>query len=261
MIYNMKQNNFNALGGINLKLDDIKSVIEFGQLGKGKIVLHSSSKDDTTDRLSKVLNASILDDSVPPTSVQSFLEARPSLTTVVITNHGKKLKNRYYNNILDDGENLDFNRYTICLFIIEIFVYHVLEMIVTGESAPQSADLPIPLEDLVTEMLYCYIQSAKCTRFHAASTSGAKLINQILPLYVGVHRALNAATTLTGQLLALLTGEKLSDMNETTCHKNRLTWMGGYNFTEICINSTVNYSTAVSPAFIINSKAGDNARR
>ncbi|EZA47410.1 hypothetical protein X777_16323 [Ooceraea biroi] len=85
----MKQNNFNSLGGINLKLDDIKSVIKFGQLGKGKIVLHSSSKDDTTDRLSKVLNASILDDSVPPTSVQSFLETRPILTTV-ITNHGKK---------------------------------------------------------------------------------------------------------------------------------------------------------------------------
>ncbi|RLU16166.1 hypothetical protein DMN91_011926 [Ooceraea biroi] len=110
MIYNMKQTNFNALGGINLKLDDIKSVIEFGQLGKGKIVLHSSSKDDTTDRLSKVLNALILDDSVPPTSVQSFLEARPSLTTVVITNHGKKFLNRYYNSILDDGENLGFNR-------------------------------------------------------------------------------------------------------------------------------------------------------
>ncbi|EZA50558.1 hypothetical protein X777_10909 [Ooceraea biroi] len=84
MIYNMKQNNFNALGGINLKLDDIKSVIEFGQLGKGKIVLHSSSKDDTTDRLSKVLNASILDDSVPPTSVQSFLEARPTVSLAFI---------------------------------------------------------------------------------------------------------------------------------------------------------------------------------
>ncbi|RLU25970.1 hypothetical protein DMN91_002133 [Ooceraea biroi] len=120
----------------------------------------------------------------------------------------------------------------------------LIEMIVTGESAPQSANLPIPLEDFVAEMLYCYIQSAKCIQFHAASTSGAKLINQILLLYVGVHRAPNAVTTLTGQILALLTGEKLSDMNETTCHKNRLTWMGGYNFTEICINSTVNYSTA-----------------
>ncbi|EZA48535.1 Nicastrin [Ooceraea biroi] len=94
--------------------------------------------------------------------------------------------------------------------------------------------------------------NAKCTRFHAASTSGAKLINQILLLYVCVHRAPNAATTLTGQLLVLLTGEKLSDMNETTCHKTRLAWMGGYNFTEMCINSTVNYSTAVSPAFIID---------
>ncbi|EZA46656.1 Nicastrin, partial [Ooceraea biroi] len=210
MIYNMKQNNFNALGGINLKLDDIKSVIEFGQLGKEKIVLHSSSKDDTTDRLSKVLNASILDDSVPPTSVQSFLEARPSLTTVVITNHGKKFLNRYYNSILDDGENL-----------------------VTGESAPQSADLPIPLEDLVAKnVILLHPKFCHCTS-------------------VCTERP-NAVTTLTGQLLALLSGKKFSDINETTCHKNCLTWMGEYNFTEICINSTVNYSTAVSSAFIID---------
>lgn len=138
MVYDLKQNNFNALGGINLKLDDIKSVIEFGQLGKGKVVLHSTNKDNTTKRLQNALNASILEDSVPPTSVQSFLQAKPNLTTVVITNHGKQFKNRFYNGILDDGENLSFNRYIYSSFMylafyvfftIEIFMYHVLEMI------------------------------------------------------------------------------------------------------------------------------------
>lgn len=122
----------------------------------------------------------------------------------------------------------------------------------TGE-APPPADLPT-MEKLITEMLYCYLETAKCTLFRAASAPNAKLIDQVLPLYVGVHRALNIATTLTGQLLAYLTGEKLYDMNETMCYENRLAWMGGQNFSGLCINSTVNYSTAVSPAFIIEGK-------
>jgi len=126
MVYDLKQNNFNALGGINMKLDDIKSIIEFGQLGKGKIILHSSNKDDMIEHLKEALNASILENSVPPTSVQSFLGAKPSLTAVVISNHKKQFENRYYNSILDDGENLGFNRYIICLvsiYILCIFRY------------------------------------------------------------------------------------------------------------------------------------------
>lgn len=111
MVYDLKQNNFNALGGINLKFDDIQSVIEFGQLGKGKIFLHSNGKDDTINRLRDALNASVIDSSIPPTSVQSFLEVKPNLTTVVISNHGKQFKNRYYNGILDDAENLGFDKY------------------------------------------------------------------------------------------------------------------------------------------------------
>lgn len=118
--------------------------------------------------------------------------------------------------------------------------------------APQS-DLQISVKDIVADMLYCYLESAKCDLFRAASAPGVKLINQVLSLYVGVHRAPSVSTGLTGQLLALLTGEKLYHMNETTCHENRLAWMGGFsNFTGLCINSTVNYSAAVSPAFIID---------
>lgn len=125
----------------------------------------------------------------------------------------------------------------------------------TGEE-PQPADLSIEstMKNLTAEMLYCYLESAKCTLFRAASAPNTKLVDQVLPLYVGVHRAFNFVTTLTGQLLAYLTGEKLYDMNETTCHENQLVWMGGQNFSGLCINSTVNYSIALSPAFIIKGK-------
>lgn len=114
MVYDLKQNNFNALGGTSLKLDDIKRVIELGQLGKGEIFFHVSGYDDTIGRLQQALNVSmksIFNDSVPPTSVQSFLKAKPDLTTVVISNHGKRFTNRYYNGVLDDAESLDFHKY------------------------------------------------------------------------------------------------------------------------------------------------------
>ncbi|XP_012233434.1 nicastrin [Linepithema humile] len=266
MVYDLKQNNFNALGGVNLKLDDIKSIIEFGQLSKGETFLHSNGKDDMINRLQKALNATSIKNSVPPTSVQSFLEAKPNLTTVVISNHGEQFVNRYYNGILDDAESLNYNRNDSTLpshlAKIAIQVANELYQTVTGELAPRTAaaaDLSTSVEDLIAEMLYCYLETAKCDLFYAASTPGTKLINQVLSMYVGVYRAPNLATTLTGQLLVYLTGEKLSEMNETTCHANRLSWLGGNNFTGLCINSTVNYSTAVSPAFIIegyNMKSG-----
>lgn len=141
MVYDLKQNNFNALG-TNLKFDDIQSVIEFGQLGKGEIFLHTNGKDDTINRLQRALNASFVNDSVPPTSVQSFLEVKSNLPTVVISNHERQFKNRYYNGILDDAESLDFDKYihnllNICILhiftlfdlILLRFVYHVLETI------------------------------------------------------------------------------------------------------------------------------------
>lgn len=52
-----------------------------------------------------------MENSVPPTSIQSFLEEKPNLTAVVISNHGKQFENKYYNGILDDAESLNFNRY------------------------------------------------------------------------------------------------------------------------------------------------------
>lgn len=259
LIYDLKEGNFNALGGVNLKLDDIKSVIEFGQLRKGNLYLHSNNgeNDEIINKMKQALNATVLEGSVPPTSIQSFLEERPNLTAVVISDHGEQFENSYYNGILDDAESLDFTRsdtngLATALAKIAVHVAEILYENVTDNRPPFVADSFHSVEHRISQMLFCYLESAKCDLFYAASSPGVKLMNQVLPLYVGVHRVANTATTLTGQLLAYLTSKELPQMNETACYENHLVWMGGENFTGICINSTVNYSTAMSPAFIID---------
>ncbi|KAK9296650.1 hypothetical protein QLX08_009467 [Tetragonisca angustula] len=256
-IYDLKEGNFNALGGVNLKFDDIKSVIEFGQLTEGELFLHSNNaqNDEVIKKIQVALNAKILEGSVPPTSVQSFLEERPNLTAVVISDHGQQFKNKYYNGILDDAESLNFNKsdgLATTLAKIATSVAEILYEDVFSARPFVDYDSSHLVEFYVSEMLKCYLETAKCTLFQAASSPNAKLANQVLSLYVGVHRVPNTATTLTGQLLAFLTREEVSNMTEAMCYENHLIWMAGINNTGLCINSTVNYSTAMSPAFIID---------
>ncbi|XP_060828681.1 nicastrin isoform X2 [Bombus pascuorum] len=258
-IYDLKEGNFNALGGVNLKFDDIKTVIEFGQLTKGKLFLHSNNaqNDETIKKIQIALNTTVLEGSVPPTSIQSFLKEKPDLTAVVISDHGRQFKNKYYNGILDDAESLNFNRSDInglatALAKIAVHVAEILYKDVSGTESLDDYDSFQSVEHHILEMLKCYLESAKCPLFHAASSPNAKLINQVLSLYVGVHRVPNIATTLTGQLLAYLTREEVANMTETTCYENHLIWMAGDNNSGLCINSSVNYSTAMSPAFIID---------
>lgn len=123
---------------------------------------------------------------------------------------------------------------------------------VTGKTAPKGNDSEIAT--LISEMLFCYLTSAKCSLFRSASAPGAKLVNHALPLYVGVSRVPNFSSSLTAQLLVLLTGEQLSNMDANQCYDSHLAWMAGYNISNpgVCINSTVNFSIAVSPAFTID---------
>lgn len=134
---------------------------------------------------------------------------------------------------------------------VAVTLANVLHYNVTGQHQNQTGNITW-IENLISEMLSCYLESAKCNLFHAASSPGTKLADQVLPLYVSVHRVPNTVTILTGQLLAFLTGKKMTDMNESACFEHHLAWMGGYNLNGICINSTVNYSIALSPAFTIS---------
>lgn len=113
LVYDLKEGSFRSLGGKLLKLDQISSVIEIGQLGEGPLYLHSNNFKDSPiiTNLKTSLNATILDNSVPPASIQSFLKANSSLPAVVVANHGKIFVNRYYNSLLDDADGLSYSRY------------------------------------------------------------------------------------------------------------------------------------------------------
>lgn len=257
-VYDLKEGKFNALAGKNLKLDQINTIIELGQLGGNDLYLHANNyeKNDLIIQLQQTLslNDRTLVNSVPPASIQSFLAFKPNVTAVVLADHGEQFTNKYYGGILDNPETIgnDSGKLNKTLATIAMKLADLLYEKVTGDKAP-NGNISI-VEALISEMLSCYFESAQCNLFQAASPVGSKLPISVFPLYVGVNHKPNDATSLTGQLLALLTGEKLPDMSAQECYDHRLAWMGGYNFTGICINSTVNYTSAVSPAFIIKGK-------
>lgn len=111
LVYDLQRDSFTSLGGRLLKFNQISSVIELGQLGEGQLFMHSNNFKDSSliKNLETNLNANILENSIPPASVQSFLKANSSLPAVVLANHGEKFVNKYYNSLLDDAVGLSYN--------------------------------------------------------------------------------------------------------------------------------------------------------
>ncbi|XP_046743799.1 nicastrin isoform X2 [Diprion similis] len=255
-VYDLKNGSFQSLGGTTLMFDQIRTVVELGQLGEGDIYLHSSNyeNDSLITALIPNLPATVLKDSVPPASIQRFLAENSTISATVIANHGVNFTNKYYHSILDDAESVDFTSsesgLAKSLDKIARELANQLFVTVTGTNASNNGSGNI--ENLVTKILSCYLESANCSLFRSASAPGHELPNHVLPLYVGVTRSLNRATRLTGHLLALLTGTTLSEYDSSMCHANHFLWVEGLNFQGTCINSTVNYSIATSPAFILH---------
>ena len=260
MIYDMKEGNFKSFNGNNFDFEQITAVIELGQLGQGPFYLHTSNSEgiELVSNLKKSLRATLLKDSVPPASVQSFLKEKSGLPTVIITNHGEEFVNNYYHSLLDDKKSLgDENKLANSLAKVAISLGDALYQSVMGKSRSENEEA---IEKLISSILPCYLVSANCTLFNAATPPGTGIANRTLPLYISVQRVENSATTLTAQLLAFLTGRDVPDLNSTMCRKAHLAWMRGYdhNSTGVCVNATVYFSPAVSPAFIISGKSLKN---
>lgn len=253
MVYDMKEGNFKSYTGKNINLEQISTIIELGQLSSGEFFLHTTNSENSSILLDleSSLPATILKDSIPPTSVQSFLKANPHLETIVITDYGKNFTNNYYHSLLDDNENVDNKKnLNSSLAKVAISVGNALYKSITGKNPPKSEK---DVEKLISYMLPCYLDSANCSLFTAAIPPGNVITNRTLPLYISVKSMSNDATFLTSKLFALLTGEETPDLNSTSCYKKHCIWMKGEkpNSPGICINSTVYLTSAVSPAFII----------
>ncbi|XP_046423774.1 nicastrin isoform X2 [Neodiprion pinetum] len=255
-VFDLKNGSFHSLGEKTLMFDQIRTVVELGQLGEGDIYLHSSNyeNDSLITALIPKLSAKVLKDSVPPASIQSFLAESSTISATVIASHGVNFTNKYYHSILDDAESVNFTSsesgLAKSLDKIALELANQLFIIVTGTNTSSNGSGNI--ENLISKMLSCYLESANCSLFKSASAPGHQLPDQVLPLYVGVNRSLNYVTTYTGQLLALLTGTTLAEYNSSMCYENQSLWMAGLNFQGTCIRSAVNYSFATSPAFLID---------
>ncbi|KFM67717.1 Nicastrin, partial [Stegodyphus mimosarum] len=200
---------------------------------------------------------------LPPASFQSFLRQDSSIPGIVLADHDEKFINKFYNSIFDSNETLDTTALKDTLAHIAIVVSGSLYELLTDEKleTPVKTDI-----DLVDGLLECYLRNASCGLFRqiADPLMTERLRVEPYPMYVSVdsggHTKANAITLYTRYLLAYLTGIGVPDRDRKNCtgdSQNQIyhyDWMAGSepNASGICIKSTVMYSMAQSPAYVLN---------
>lgn len=269
--------------------ENIKLFIDIGSLDDPNattIYQHpDSSADSTTDRFTKAFDSyshgkfftigvnQTKSSNLPPTSAQSFLRENTTFPAVIL--YSNTNKNRFYHSIYDDEENIGFvyqNRsqdFTTLLSLSETpfdgknkiqmairnyasaLAFSLYEMI-TAES--HSGDLGAN-PYLIDEMLFCYLQSAKCPLFQAAVKDPSAMNVQPLPpqRYVSVQGSFSYETVgWTYRVLGFLTGRPEPSATKDNCTILPLAWYAGIDGKGHCLRSTQNFSSALSPAFTID---------
>lgn len=208
-------------------------------------------------------------DNLPPASLQSFLKEKPDIPGLVLTGHGKQFSNRYYHSVLDDSASLDYTyangsavpKDSVQAYLTDVSttLAHSLAEHVTG--VPYTG-VAVANSSLVDELLYCYLEQSNCSLFQSATGGNSVGVGKPLSYYVGVYHVPALVPLLTGAALALLTGTPTSH-NETECHNNASTdqvfqyiWVVSPHWQDptsakVCLQTTMNFSAAVSPAFVI----------
>ncbi|GIX85870.1 nicastrin [Caerostris extrusa] len=200
---------------------------------------------------------------LPPASFQSFLRVDSEIPGIVLADHSNEFINSYYNSIFDTDGSLDVDLLTKVLTNISTAVSGTLYKLMTDENLDEPLN---STETLVSGLLECYLKNASCALFRqiADPLMTARLRVEPYPLYVSVdsggHTKANAITLYTRYLLAYLTGQKETDRDRQNCSSDvqdqiyHYDWMAGseVNGSGVCIQSTVMYTLAQSPAYVLN---------
>ncbi|CAH0600525.1 unnamed protein product [Chrysodeixis includens] len=226
---------------------------------------------------------------LPPSSLHSFRRILKNVTEsgelpeVLLVDHSNTFSNLFYQSALDEYGKIRFNYKNLTISDTGVFVStdallangtlkegdpqvkiarlatalaRTLYQTVTGTA--YSGNITASAH-LVDEMLYCFLQSQACRLIMAAdyaSSSGGESPPAVpAPLYVGVAAWAATAPVFAAHLLALLTGAQLP-ANRTVCDTlaepgYSYYWLRGWNHSGVCIQTTMNMSAAVSPAFAI----------
>ncbi|XP_049887276.1 nicastrin [Pectinophora gossypiella] len=225
---------------------------------------------------------------LPPSSLHSFRRILKNVTEsgelpeVLLVDHGETFSNKFYHSVLDDFDNITFNYRNISIGSDGKFI-STEDLIANGTMKESESQVKISRlstavartlyeqvtkksytgsltasAHLVDEMMYCFLRSQACRLLLAADyaqTGGGEesLPARAAPLYVGVAAWPGTPAVFAGHLIALLTGNHLN-VNRTVCDKRAnpefsYYWLKGWNHSGICIETTMNFSQALSPAF------------
>ncbi|XP_045455287.1 nicastrin [Melitaea cinxia] len=222
---------------------------------------------------------------IPPSSLHSFQRIFSNVTEndlpeLLLADFRDTFSNKFYQSALDDYENIGFTYHNISIGSDGKFL-STDELLANGTMKESEAQVKIARvatalaytlyqrvtgkpytgtvsasAHLVDEMLYCFLQSQACRLLAAADygSSEETPAERPVPLYVGVATWASTPAVYAGHLLALLTGTHRA-VNRTACdqlHEPGFSyyWLKGWNHSGICIQTTMNFSQAISPAFV-----------
>lgn len=208
--------------------------------------------------------------SIPPTSANTFLRANQSMPVVILNS---KPTNQFLHSIYDTdlnihfeyknrtGENFlklfplndwrrDFNATDIQMGIrnLSTVLAYSLYEVVTKETWIEPTEGGNPY--LIDEFLYCWLFSAKCRLLYSAVWENYTLFSHYPPRYISIDRSHSIQSTIWAyDLMGLLVGEPQQAMDKEACKPLPYRWFPGYDGQGLCVRTTQNYSSALSPAF------------
>ncbi|CAG4922292.1 unnamed protein product [Colias eurytheme] len=224
---------------------------------------------------------------LPPSSLHSFRKILQNetlsgkLPEVLLVDHMDTFTNMYYESALDVYDKIDYLYHNLSISTDGKFI-PTEELLANGTMTQNEAQVKIARiatalaqtlyqqvagkpyvgsveasAHLVDEILYCLLQSQACRLISAAdyaSNTEEVTTEKAASLYVGVAAWANTPAVYAGHVLALLTGERVNT-NRTACDAldtpgYSYYFLRGWNHTGVCIQTTMNFSQAVSPAFI-----------
>ncbi|BFF93022.1 nicastrin [Drosophila madeirensis] len=268
-----------------ITFDNIEFMLDIGTLDDiANIKLHALSGTPLAQKLLQQLNSyaqsprygfnlniqSEMSYHIPPTSAQSFLRRDPRFPALILN---AKPANKYYHSIYDDVENVAFTYantsqdFTMLLDVsntkgfradsLQMKVRNVSSIVamalfetLTGKEYTGSKVANPVLSD---EFFYCFLLSADCPLFKAASYPGSPKGLPMPPMrYVSVLGGPQESSGWTYRVLGYLLSQQQPKIPKDNCTVLPLHYFAGFNGAGECRLTTQNYSSALSPAFLID---------
>lgn len=247
--------------------------------------LVSSLKTLSNDTIITTNSQPTQNDTLPPSSLHSFLKGNLQIPGIVISDHDYEYKNKYYHSIYDTKStnlnNLNWSLSTTSeldainsspLISLQIqkyttYVAQLLYSRLTNNTKQLNSTITTNLK-LINNLLYCYVYNTTCLLFRSILTgqlysSYDRLLQAYNPEYkLSFYASVNNDTTsgiyITIMMLRYLMREKLLDTaNETECKLDSASVINTASLTQrqyynaIYLSNSTNYLNANSISLCI----------